>query len=658
MPSGTIASVFPVSALTSRWRTFLLGLLACALTALGAVPAPAGAKLVRGTCPQGQVPVVRAHKLTVKRGKLRCARGEKLKAARVLRPSAAPVSQFAATADGIRDALRVDPTAFGRVSRKVGARRTNALIALGLDSWRSHVGARLRADDGLHLDQTFTADKGATARVKLDAAGTGDPATQGVKATGSIEVDVPAKTLDALGADKLTGGGKGAKVTLAIDFTDALTACPDANGIVNGKVSGKARLQLSLDGGTTQFASAAVSVTYRLTVGGDARWKTIDNVDAQTELQLGGSGQSTQTWRGRRFGSGFGATGIFNPPAGQSTSDAFTAQFANIDQNRGGIFGPHSSVHFDTGPEAWDIRSIDNLKGLAVTVVASNYALLAATEYIRGVAAPRNQKHWYDDEACLRLEAAPAASRLGPGQTTKVTARNAKAADGTPVPATLAATGVASLVPASASMAAGGSFAFTLTAPNTTPTRSSWNVVALSRAGKKTVSGTLGDDVSYTVVLDDLETGDFATHRVTAKLTGRVATTPVAGAPTKSSASAPVTWTPLTAESKVPECSLIDPVTAGVWTAEITTDNPDTITVTIDFSADTHLNYTFYCVYPDSPPSSTPGFTGAMPVGFAPRTFTLPRSGGTQTIAGAVQDQGDGFTSGGTVTVTPGATAG
>ena len=76
-------------------------------------------------------------------------------------------------------------------------------------------------------------------------------------------------------------------------------------------------------------------------------------------------------------------------------------------------------MHFDTGPTAWDIQSISNLKGLLITTVATDYLMFAAMEYVRNVVAARLQKHWYDDEACLKFEAAPAATRLSAGDTTR-----------------------------------------------------------------------------------------------------------------------------------------------------------------------------------------------------------------------------------------------
>jgi hypothetical protein len=67
----------------------------------------------------------------------------------------------------------------------------------------------------------------------------------------------------------------------------------------------------------------------------------------------------------------------------------------------------------------------------------------------------------------------------------------AKARDGGAVPATLTATGSASITPPGAALAAGGSNAFTLTAPGDAPSTATWSVAGVSRAGRKTVSGAI-----------------------------------------------------------------------------------------------------------------------------------------------------------------------
>jgi hypothetical protein len=424
---------------------------------------------------------------------------------------------------------------------------------------------------------------------------------------------------------------------LELEFADLPRVCPDATGKVKGTLKAGGRITLAV-GATSVTLAAKIDVSYALQVGEDARWKTIEDVDVKTELSVGGTGRSTETWRGRRVGSGFGAEGILDSSDGAA---AFVRDWGHIDPDQGGIFGPRGGVNLATGKGTLlDVHSIDNFKKMMATNYATQLITLAAVEYVRKVAADRVQKVWYDQEKCLRLEGAAAKDRLRAGETTTVTARNAKAADGTPVAAGLTATGVASLTPGSAQMPAAASKDFTLTAPPTTPAKSSW---------KRTISGDVAEALGpYTVTLDDHETGRFATHDATGDLTGTLAPTGVDGSsPQRWTASGPVTWSNVTATSKT-DCSYADPVSGGAWTATITDAGNGRIQVALDFTAETKILWTVVCEG-----GSVPGQAGVSPLGMAPRSFELPPEGGVLPLGGSVESDGDGFFTRGTLTVTP-----
>jgi hypothetical protein len=259
------------------------------------------------------------------------------------------------------------------------------------------------------------------------------------------------------------------------------------------------------------------------------------------------------------------------------------------------------------------------------------------------------QKIWFDDEKCLKLDAAAAKAKLRAGETTTVTAKNARAASGAPVSANLTASGTQSLEPGSAPLPVNGAKDFTLTAPSAKPTKSSWKVIALSRAGKKTVAGELGESQGpYLVALDDRETGHFATHDATGRLTGTLTTVAVAGSsPERWTASAPVTWTDVTATPKL-DCSYADPQSGGAWTATVTALADDRIRVELEFTAQTLVTWTVVCEG-----GSVPGQAGTSPMGMTPRSFELPAGGGTQALSGSITLGADGFFTNGTVTVTP-----
>ena len=647
--------------------TFLA--LAVALTG-PTVPAASAAPKVR--CKPGQVPVIAGTaskpKLTLKKGKARCKPQPKLKAVHVERPAASPQGAVASTADSLTQALAANPSALAKAERKLGKKATGKLVKRALGDWRGGAQAqarRLADDGGFHYQGTFgEAGKGTAGSAKIDAgAATADG--QGVKATATIEFSADSKGLKSLGADKITSG-KSAKVRLDIAFEDAPNACPTASGRVDGKLNASASLTLTIDGQATTV-SAKVEVKYFLTVGGDAHWKTIDGVDVWTTFSYSAPGESTSTWKGNRSGAGFTDKGLFGDKAPKSFDDAIKEQRSHVRDDLGGVWGPKGRVLY-SDPSTDNIfnygGSISHLKGMVLTEIATQYLMFAAVEYIRQVAAPRGDKHWHDAEACLRIDGSPDKSRLGPSETAKVTVKNARAADGAQAATTQTATGVASLVPGSASVAAGGSFDYTLTAPNTSPVKASWRVVALSPAGKKTISGNLGDVTAYTVTIDDLETGDFATHAASARLTGSLTTSPVAERPLESSASGPITWTQISGYAKGPYNTLVNPSGAGRWTVIVTRSGPDELTVSIYFSEDTVLWFTHVNDEPPEPPPCSgdcdppPIYTqvqGAMPVPLnMVGTFTLPAAGGVKRLQNAILDDGDGLTSDATITVTPG----
>lgn len=644
--------------------------LAAALT----VPAAPGAAAPKVRCKPGQVPVIAGTaskpKLTLKKGKAQCKPQPKLKASQAERAAGTPQGAVASTADAILQALAINPAVLKKAERKLGKKATSALVTRTLGDWRSGASAQARrfAEEGFHYSGTFgDAAKGTAGSAKLDAGPAAGDGT-GVKATATIEFSADAKGLKSLGADQITSG-KSAKVRLDVSFEDAPTACPSAAGRVDGKLNASAKLTLTIDGQATTM-SAKIEAKYFLSVGADARWKTIDGVDVWTTFGYSAPGEGTSTWRGNRSGAGFTDQGIFGDKAPKSFDDAIKEQRSHVRDDLGGVWGPKGRVLY-SDPSTDNIfnygGSISHLKGMVLTEIATQYLMFAAVEYIRHVVGPRGDKHWHDAEACLRLEGAPDKSRLGPGETAKVTVKNARAADGAAVATGQSATGVASLVPGSASVPAGGQFEYTLTAPTSTPVNASWQVVALSPAGKKTVSGNLAEETAFTVTLDSLETGDFATHLVTAKLTGTLKTTPVAQRPAESSASGPVTWTPLTAISHLGHeymsSTLKNPVGGGTWTVIVTRKENDTLRVQILFSEDTLVMYTIVndplpepcgsgiC---DEPPIEQP-IQGPTPIALGLiGDFELPSAGGTKALKNSVLDAGDGLTSDATVTVTPG----
>jgi hypothetical protein len=632
-----------------------LVLLALTLAAPAGAQAATKGKATKKSCPPGLLPVLKGKKVVRDRqGRLKCAVPQRPAAKALPRPLApTPTAQLGVVADDLASVLTVQPDALQRLERKIGAKRAKKMLAIALDSWRrravvARAGARAHAAET--RSDTYAPVAGAEVKFTGQFDTVDDGTTAGYKATASVEGTFSREAIQGL-ADKvdvkLPPGVDAGKFNLELEFADLPRACPDATGKVKGTLKAGGRITLSVAGASVTLA-AKVEASYALQVGDDARWKTIEDADVKTELSVGGSGRSTETWRGRRVGGGFGTDGILGA---KDVGGALVRDLGHIDPDQGGVFGPHGGVNLATGKGTLlDVKSIDNFKKMMATNVATQIAMLAVVEYVRKVAADRVQKLWYDEEKCLKIDAAAASARLRAGRTTSVTAKNAKAADGVPVATNLTASGTRSLEPGGAQMPAAATKEFTLTAPSSKPTKSSWKIVALSKAGKKTVSGDLDDALGpYTVTLDDHETGSFATHDTAGHLTGTLAPAEVAeSSPQRWTTSGPVTWSDLTATSKTDGCSYADPQSGGTWTATITELADDRIQVALDFTADTKVLWTVVCEG-----GSVGGQPGATPLGMAPRTFELPAEGGTAALGGGFTSGGDGWLSNGTLTVTP-----
>jgi hypothetical protein len=613
-------------------------------------------KATKESCPPGLLPTVKGKKVQRDRkGRLKCAAPRRLTTKAIPRPLApTPTAQLGVVADQLDAVLAVQPDALKKLERKLGPKGAKKLLAIATDSWRTRA-VVARASARAHAAETksepYAPVEGAEVKFTTDFKAVDDGTVVGYQGKASVEGAFDRGALEALAgkADvKLPPGIDKGSFRLDLEFADLPLACPDSAGKVKGTLMAGGRLTLSVAGASLTL-TAKIDASYVLQVGDDARWKTVDNVDVKTELSVGGTGRSTETWRGRRVGSGFEPEGILKS---KDAGAAFVRDWGHLDPDQGGVFGPRGGVNLATGKgNLLDVHSIDNLKKMIATNYATMIAALVVVEYVREVAADRVQKHWYDEEKCLKLDAAPATTRLRANATTSVTAKNARAADGAPVATNLTASGTKSLEPGTAQMPAGASKDFTLTAPGTKPTKSSWKVIALSKAGKKTVSGDLDDEQGpYTVTLDDHETGHFATNDATGHLTGTLAPAAVAGSdPQRWTASGPVSWADLTSTFNGGECFYDNPVSGGSWTATISALANDQIHVELSFTAETLVTWTVNC----EGGASIPGQAGVSPVGMTPRSFDLPAGGGTQPLSGSVQDGGDGFFTNGTLTVTP-----
>ena len=109
----------------------------------------------------------------------------------------------------------------------------------------------------------------------------------------------------------------------------------------------------------------------------------------KTTFRLAATGEATQTYRGRRLGTGFGRASILDA---RDVGSGIERDAAHFDPDAGGVFGPKGSWNFSRGIGLSDLRTIDNVKAMLTTAVATNLLTLAALEYLRKVALPRAEK--------------------------------------------------------------------------------------------------------------------------------------------------------------------------------------------------------------------------------------------------------------------------
>lgn len=352
------------------------------------------------SCPTGTTPIVtkRARKPVLKRdrrGRLRC---KAVKRSNVRAPATTPTRQIGQVADALESVADINPKALRRFERAIGKRRADRLLKLGFDGWRRTAGAAAagRARQSATETQSFSSG-GADGKVSFGLEKV-EGAQSGFRANASAEMKVSRADVEKLGGalgDDLPADVTGATAKVAVSFEDVAATCPTDKGAVEGRLRGKGELTVKVerkDGPPIEVKlSAEVDTTYTAQVGADGKVGSIDGVETKTTFQTGGRGNSTETYRGRVVGSGFGRDGILDAPSGQ-TGAAIERDWSHVDPNSGGVFGPHGSWRYGRGFPVGDLRTVDNVKAMAATSIATSVLTLAALEYLRKVALDRIEK--------------------------------------------------------------------------------------------------------------------------------------------------------------------------------------------------------------------------------------------------------------------------
>jgi hypothetical protein len=386
----------------------MLSIIAAVVVTLAAVPAIAhgagpaaasGGKQAKKRCPGGTMPIVRkrGHRLVVKRdrrGRLRC---RKIKASRPPAPSAAPLGQAAAVADALREAMAIDPSARRRLDRAIGKRRAKRLLDVTLDGWRRSAGASVAhaAQAPGQQSESFAPGDGIQGSVSFgmeQATGANSGFTASAGATVTATRAGVAK-LSSSAAEKLPADVKSARGEISVRFEDVVAACASASGSRSGRVkaTGKVKVTVEREGGppVELELEATAEATYTAKADDTGQITKIDDVDMKTTFRTAATGEATQTYRGRRLGTGFGRSSILGAA---DIGSAIARDGGHIDAGAGGVFGPHGSWNFERGIGLSDLRTIDNVKAMLTAAIATNLLTLAALEYLRAVALPRAEK--------------------------------------------------------------------------------------------------------------------------------------------------------------------------------------------------------------------------------------------------------------------------
>ena len=342
-------------------------------------------------CPAGTTPIVtkRGRKAVLKRdrrGRLRC---KGVKRSNLRAPAKTPTMQIGQVADVLDSVADINPKAFTKLERALGRRRADRLMTVALTAWRKTAGAASET-------KTFSAG-GADGKTTFNVeAVEGD--RSGFRATASAEMKVKREDVAKFGSelkDKLPADVTGARAKVDVSFEDVAATCPNEKGAVPGRLRGKGTITVAVersDGPDIEVKlSAEIDTTYTAEVGADGKVSSINDVDVKTTFQTGGSGNSTETYRGRVSGSGFGTDGILDAPAG-GTGAALERDVGHLDPDSGGVFGPHGSWRYGRGFPISDLRTVDNVKAMAATSIATNVLTLAALEYLRKVTLDRIEK--------------------------------------------------------------------------------------------------------------------------------------------------------------------------------------------------------------------------------------------------------------------------
>ena len=339
------------------------------------------------------------------------------------------------------------------------------------------------ANGNFRQDASYTTSDGVT--VKMNMVGKLNP-DGSVEGSPDLSVSLPPLT-------QPDGTTAQARFSLSIPVSGGeLPDCPPATGILDGKANLQFSSTVIIKRGSrivsTHTKTIAVTESIHGVVGDDGLLAhadvdtTIHGLDAQHLEALGGliGGPlvlEADASVGARFDGGALRAGGATPYTLSDSSGSTASRTVGY------------SIPFLIDPK----RDSQVVHQTADELTRNHADLIKSMLGLVEAKLRRAEKHWYDEEGCVKLTAT-APPDADPGAVVPVTLYRATAAGkdlqpGKEFRAAVRASGTASITPTRATLSPGTPTIFQLTVPGEPGSSGSWTLVAVGKGGKKTISG-------------------------------------------------------------------------------------------------------------------------------------------------------------------------
>lgn len=280
-----------------------------------------------------------------------------------------------------------------RITRLLGARLEAALVTQLAGVWRAQLDAQATPwTTPSFAEGTTTLTSGAT--VNYSTGGGRGPwytpyPMAGIGDNGTLDATFTEAQLQSAAQEAgvpLPVGVHGATIKLYVFVNSWVWMCPDASGIVKGRIESDGTLYIGLETDAGQLAAAEwldLHSGYHLAVGATGR---VTNVERMTTRVKFGSRRIWPSligtgWRGVLTGGGW-------KPQGPN-SDFVT----HLSPLAGTIQGPRGSYEIANGPSTRGIGPLRSLAGLSGAARSTATLAFISLQYVRGALVPQFAEH-------------------------------------------------------------------------------------------------------------------------------------------------------------------------------------------------------------------------------------------------------------------------